>query len=58
MRNEVLDGWGATTFGGLVVAKSALAAARASLGPISLFSADRSHTQKKLRSIVGVCQSS
>ena len=41
----VLDGWGATTFGGFVGARSALAAARASLGPNPLFSADRSHSR-------------
>ena len=43
--NVVLDGWGATTFGGLVGAKSALAAARASRSPNTVFSADRSHSR-------------
>ena len=43
--NVVLDGWGATTFGGLVGARSALAAARASLGPNPVFSVDRSHSR-------------
>ena len=41
----VLEWWGATTFGGLVGARSALAGARAGLGPNSLFSADRSQSR-------------